>query len=251
MNSESTRAIDIVNASLKKRYARERRFRFLGVVAVSLGLFFVSMLFLDIFLKGYTAFQQTYIRLQVHYDGEIIDPEGTADPDNLAFADYSALVKQSLRDVFPEVTERRAKRELYKLASPGAGLTLADRILGDPALIGSREEIWVLASDDVDMLMKGHIDREAPEANRRVDDRALGWVDHLLERGDIERGLELVREAADKAPHLPSVRYHLAVGLAKNGRKEDARREVDRLLREHQEFPEIDEARALLAELQG
>ena len=187
MNSAKPGTIEIVNAGLAKRYARERRFRRLGMMAVALGLLFVSVLFLDIFFKGYTAFQQTYIRLQIHYDGSVIDPEGTALPENLAFADYMALVRQSLRDLFPEVNDRRSKRDLYKIISPSAGQTLSQRVLADPAIMGSREEVWVLASDDIDMLMKGHINREAPESIRRLDDRTLAWVDRLVQRADIEK----------------------------------------------------------------
>ena len=187
MTNETQRTIDIVHAGLRKRYARERRFKLMGLMAISLGLLFVSILFLDISLKGYTAFQQTYLRLQVYYDPSIMDPAGTARPDDLAFADYPALVKQSLRAVFPDVTDRKDKRELYKLASPGAGQALARRVLADPSVIGTREEIWVLANDDVDMLAKGKIDRDAPEDVRRLDDRALAWIDRLEQRGDIRK----------------------------------------------------------------
>ena len=187
MTNETQRTIDIVHAGLRKRYARERRFRLMGLMAISLGLLFVSILFLDISLKGYTAFQQTYLRLQVYYDPSIIDPAGTTRHDDLAFADYAALVKQSLRTVFPDVTDRQDKRELYKLASPGAGQALARRVLADPSVIGNREEIWVLANDDVDMLAKGKIDRDAPEDVRRLDDRALAWIDRLEQRGDIRK----------------------------------------------------------------
>ena len=157
---DSRRTMEIVNAGLKKRYAAERRFRRLGAFAVFLGLFFVAVLFVDIFLKGYGAFQQTYVRLQVEYDASIIDPEGGRDPEHLAFADYSGLVKESLREAFPDVTKRRDKRELYKLVSPGAGQALRDRILENPELIGTIETIWVLADDDIDMLVKGRIDRD-------------------------------------------------------------------------------------------
>lgn len=187
MNSRGRSTIEIVNASLAKRYARERRFRRIGILAVSLGLLFVSVLFLDIFFKGYSAFQQTYIRIQVDYDASLIDPKGTALPEDLAFADYMSLVRKSLREVFPEVTDRQSKRVLYKLVSPGAGQLLSQRVLNNPDIIGTTEKIWVLADDDIDMLMKGHIDRSAPESNRRLDDRTLSWVDRLEQRGDIEK----------------------------------------------------------------
>lgn len=187
MTESRKKTIDIVSAGLGKRYRSERRFRRIGILAIGLGLLFVAILFIDIFSKGYTAFQQTYLRIHVEYDASILDPDGTADAEALAFSDYMAVVKQSLRDVFPEVTDRGAKRELYKLVSPGAGQALRERIQENPQLMGTSEEIWVLADDDIDMLLKGHISRDVPEENRRVDDQTLEWVAHLEERGDLEK----------------------------------------------------------------
>ena len=187
MTSPSNDTVDIVRAGLARRYARERRFRRMGMLAIGLGLVFVAILFIDIFSKGYTAFQQTYVRIQIHYDASVINPAGTADPQVLAFADYMALVKQSLREAFPEVTDRRAKRDLYRLVSPGAGQALRDRVLENPEIIGTTEDIWVLANDDIDMLVKGHIDRDVPESNRRLDDRSLAWFDRLVEQEAIEK----------------------------------------------------------------
>ncbi|MEA3290736.1 MAG: phosphate ABC transporter permease PstA [Pseudomonadota bacterium] len=189
---ETRRTIDIVNASLHKRYARERRFRRLGVVAISLGILFVGILFLDIILKGYTAFQQTYVRIHVHYDESVIDPDGTRDPEQLALADYAVLVKKSLREAFPDVTDRRGKRELYALASPGAAFALRDRVVEDSSIIGASEDVWVLANDDIDMLVKGHIDRDAPQANRRVKDQTIEWVESLEGQGALEKRFNTV-----------------------------------------------------------
>lgn len=95
------RAIEKVNASLARRYAKERRFRRMGLSAVVLGLFFVSVLFLDIVSKGYTAFVQTHVELEVYFDPAVIDPDGTRDMDAIARADFRQLVRQPLRDMFP------------------------------------------------------------------------------------------------------------------------------------------------------
>jgi phosphate transport system permease protein len=179
------RTIDVVNASLARRYARERRFRRLGLAAVALGLAFVALLFLDIVGKGATAFQQTFIRLAVTFDAQVIDPEGSRDPAVLARADYQGLIKASLRDAFPDVEGRAATRELYGLVSPAAPYLLRDQVLADPGLIGDRREVLVLADDDLDMLVKGHIDRDAPESDRRVKDGALTYIDRLDAEGRI------------------------------------------------------------------
>ena len=87
----------------------------------------------------------------------------------------------------------------------------------------------------------------APDKPEIAD--TLGWL--LLEQGDPERGLELLQEAAGKAPHIPAIRYHRAVALAKNQRRDEARKELERLLRDHSSFAEEEDARSLLAQLKG
>lgn len=77
----------------------------------------------------------------------------------------------------------------------------------------------------------------------------LGWL--LVQRGDAQRGVTLLQEAAMKMPTIPDIRYHLAVGLKKVGRQDEARKELDRLLRSEQEFPDKKAARALLDDLKA
>lgn len=71
----------------------------------------------------------------------------------------------------------------------------------------------------------------------------LGWL--LVEQGNIERGLPLLKKAAAAAPNATEINYHLAVGMAKAGDKEGARKSLDKLLAEHQNFPQLEDARAL------
>jgi phosphate transport system permease protein len=180
------RTIDVVNASLARRYASERRFRLLGRLAVLLGLAFVAVLFLSIVANGYSGFQQTYIRLQIAFDPAILDPDGKRDPAAIRGADYGALVKQALRAEFPAVSGRSELRELYRLASAGAEYRLMDLVAHQPSLIGTSKELWLLASDEVDLVRKGQIDRSLPESERPVNDRVIGWLDALEQRGAVE-----------------------------------------------------------------
>ena len=57
-NYKTTAAI---RASLKKRYARERRFQWYGRLAVLTGFIFLFVLLADIVSKGYPAFTQHYL----------------------------------------------------------------------------------------------------------------------------------------------------------------------------------------------
>jgi phosphate transport system permease protein len=173
----------IVEKSLRRRYWAERRFRAYGFAAVTAGMLFLVYLFFVIFSNGLGAFQQTKINVSVFYDPAIIDPSGTRNPDDLHAADYAAVIRASLKAKFPEAEGRAASRELMRLVSGSAPFELQKKIAADPSLIGTTEKVWLLASDAVDLLSKGHIDRKLAEAERPLTDQQLGWIDKLLAEG--------------------------------------------------------------------
>ncbi|MCG8427923.1 MAG: phosphate ABC transporter permease PstA, partial [Chromatiales bacterium] len=113
--------------------------------------------------------------------------EGKRDPQVLSTANYAGLVKKSLRGEFPEVKGLRDKKALYRLVSNGASLQLREMVMADPTIIGTTQDIWLTADDDIDMLVKGHIDRNLAEDDRRVKDNVIGWVDTLTEKGAVKR----------------------------------------------------------------
>jgi phosphate transport system permease protein len=202
------RPIEIVQAGLKRRYAEERRFRFYGKLAIAAGLLFLTLLFTSIVANGYSAFVQSFIQLEVYFDPDTLDPQGTRDPDQLRTANYGGLVKQSLRDSFPEVSGRRDKRALYGLVSSGADFELRSMVLEDPGLIGTRQTLWVPADDDVDMFLKGHIDRSIPEADRRIKNNQISWLDQLAAEGRIEKRFNSIFFTAgdSRDPELAGIR---------------------------------------------
>ena len=154
--------------------------------AIIMGLIFLSLLFVSIVGNGYTAFWQTFVQLEVHLDASVIDPDGTRDAEVIAGADYGGLVKKSLREMFPDVSGRRDKRTLYGTVSGGAAFDLRDHVLANPDQIGTTIQLWVPADDDVDMLMKGHFDRDKPESERRIKDKQIAWVDKLIAQDRVE-----------------------------------------------------------------
>jgi phosphate transport system permease protein len=157
------------------------------MLAVALGIVFVVFLFWSIISKGYTAFQQTYVKLDITYAAEDIDPAGTRAAADLENANYMALVRASLRAKFPEVDGRAPLRKLYGMISNAAPLELRDRVLANPALIGTSASVWVLADDHIDMVVKGQIDRTLPADQRAIDDEELGWLEQLEREGRVEK----------------------------------------------------------------
>ncbi|WP_373501252.1 phosphate ABC transporter permease PstA [Desulfococcus sp.] len=177
----SGRTLTTVKAGLAKRYRTERLFRLMGLSAIIVSILFLSVLFIDIFWKGHTAFQQTFIQLDIFFNPEVLDPNAPAG------ADYNALIRNALKQEFPEVTGRGDTRQLYYLISPGAGFNLRTMVMNTPALIGQTLPVWLPANDDVDMMMKGHIDRKVTESERRMSDKQIAWIEHLEAREKIEK----------------------------------------------------------------
>ena len=164
METRSKSAIECVRGTLARRNRAERRFKNFGRAAVLLGLAFLVLMFVNIIATGYSAFWQTYVKLPVFFDPQVIDPQGAGDPETLGSADYGAVVKASVRSLFPEVKGRRDRRDVAKLVSRGAVFELRRMTLEDPSLVGVKTELWVPADDDYDMLHKGNVDRTRPEA---------------------------------------------------------------------------------------
>ncbi|HEU4584067.1 MAG TPA: phosphate ABC transporter permease PstA [Polyangiaceae bacterium] len=175
-------------ARVRRRQRHERLFRACGAAAISLGLVFVVALFFSILSRGYTAFQQTQLKLDLDFSPAALGlSSGAASADQLGGADYAAVIRQALAREFPEVTERRERRELSALVSSGAPHQLRELALVDPSLIGSQRSLWLTADDEVDLFVKGSFDRTTPEAQRRIKDRQIAWIDRLESLGRVRK----------------------------------------------------------------
>lgn len=165
-----------VAATLAARYRKERMFRALGLAALLVGLGFLALFLATLIRDGSTALAQTRFLLDVDFAEAEIDPQRTRDPAVIETADFQKLVRDALSREFPDVTERNDLRRLYGMLSVGAGYDLRGRVLADRSLIGTRQSVWVLADDDIDVVVKGHVARDVPQSERRVTDRQLEWL---------------------------------------------------------------------------
>jgi len=172
---------------IKRRYAAEHRFKAYGVIAIVLAMSALVWLLASITFTGYQAFVQTYVKLDIQFETETIDPQGTRNPQTLARANYAALYKGAIRDRFPEVKKRRDKRSLTRMISSGADLQLRDMVLAAPSIIGTRQSVWLVASDEVDQFAKGAYDRKSLEANRPFKDKQIAWFDALVASDALEK----------------------------------------------------------------
>ena len=183
---------DIIRAGLKKRYAREKRFRFFGIVSLLISFAFLLVLLFTIVNKGWPAFQQTYVKLDVELSEDLLKVNKDSDEDALYSANYSKVVKKSLQKMFPGVKGRKQKRGLKNIVSNSAAYDIRDKVIENPDLLGTTQSYWFLAKDDIDVFMKGKIDRNLPEDERRIKDYQFVWIDKLIEEDRLEKRFNTV-----------------------------------------------------------
>jgi phosphate transport system permease protein len=177
---------EAVRKSLKRRYAAERRFKLYGILAIAFAVCMLGLLFTTIVSKAVPAFTQTMINLEITLYPQEIDPEGTRERETLSRANYRSVIRDAFFDLFPDVTNRRDKRALYDMISPGAVFEIRNMVLANPDLIGERVTVQMPMSDDIDQLNKGQIRKDVPETERRVKDKQIAWFERLENRGLIE-----------------------------------------------------------------
>ena len=173
---------EIVKQSLKRRYARERRFQWYGRCAVMVGFVFLALLLIDITIKAIPAFSVTEIRLDVQVDRDTLDlpADGVLTDEMMSAINYGGVIKKSLRKAFPDVSSRKEKKMLYALVSSGAEFDLADKLRADPGLVGDEPlSLWLKADDDVDTFYK------LETRTSRISDRQVLMIEQLESNEDI------------------------------------------------------------------
>lgn len=160
--SGRARAADLHTSSdaherLKVRYRREASFKYLGMSAVLLAVFFLVLLLWTVVSSGYLAFTYNYVSLPVTLSQADIDPEKTGDPAVIGNANFDAVVRDSMSAVFPFVEGRQDRRTLIGLLTSDAGIQLRAAVLENPSLIGKTVNIPVQLDDVADLYFKNQI----------------------------------------------------------------------------------------------
>ncbi|MGB0440705.1 MAG: PstA family ABC transporter permease, partial [Paracoccaceae bacterium] len=188
-------------AHLRGRHAAETRFQWTGRVAIAMSLAFLVFMIGSIFWQGKGALSTTQIALTVNLDADAVDPA------DIGAASYGKIVKVALREKFPEAKKRKDKKLIYGLVSSDAGYQVERAIEADPSILGGPHTLWVSASDEVDLFMKGQIKTDAPEKERLLNDKELGWLNGLVEEGAIQRVFNsgFFTNGASREPELAGI----------------------------------------------
>lgn len=183
MTKPLSKQAELVQKSLAKRYASEKRFKAFGIASISFGLSALLVLFIEIFGGGLGGFQRTEIALDITFDADVLEVYDANNPDEILSGNYSGIVRNALKKRFPGIKDRRAKRALYSMASVGANYQLRDLLAEDPRLLNTTKRLWVLADDDVDNYYKSLSSEPYTE---RMTEQQQQWVQAFIDNDEIK-----------------------------------------------------------------
>lgn len=190
-----------VKKSLKSRKRKEIGFRMIGVTAISIAVLLVAILFASILSRGLPAFWQTQIDLEITFDPETIqiqlpparsDFASTAEYENarnnwvneLMFVDFNGLLISGIARHIPEAAQNDAAA--LALITSGEFFALRDMLASNPDIVGQTVRLSLLTDANVDVWLKGNIDRTLPDDRQQLSAETRAWADQLYEQGVIQ-----------------------------------------------------------------
>ena len=182
--------------NILSRNNAEKRLKVYGVLAVSTAIILLGILLFKIFSTGISAFNQSYIGVKIEINNSI----------NSSEIDPRTELRQQLRNMFPELTTRSEKRTLYSLFSTGATYEFEDLLKANEGKT-INDYYYFLASDDVDMYVKGTVKREGDSAGRLMSDQ-LKILDQFEEQNLIELHFNkyLLAGADSREPEMAGIK---------------------------------------------
>jgi phosphate transport system permease protein len=171
-----------LRAGLKRRYAREGRFRLYGLLAIGVAVGFLLLLLGRIIEQGHTAFYTHSVTVPVYMDPARVDrayPQGT---------NFELLVaeQQLARMGIADNAAGTKATALRSLFSSELKFAAAARIQSNPELIGQTVPITAPVSDDADLYFKHEISLDTPADQRRLSDEQIGWLDRMKASGQVK-----------------------------------------------------------------
>ena len=157
---------EAMRGRVRRRYARERRFRLLGLASIGISVLFLAILLWTMASNGIGGFMETRIRVPVDFPRStlMIDPallKGETAERALASADIEGTVSAAAVASFGPDGAR--------LLSDAAWLRVREGIKDDPSMLQRKVDFWLPASGGIDQAAKGNGTPEATEQYRRLE----------------------------------------------------------------------------------
>jgi len=198
----------------KSRNAAEKRFRIYGIIAISIGLFMLLVLASTIVLRGTSAFQQTFITLDVELLESKLDKKGNRNIDDIKKVStfgYNPILVNAVRGSLEKngIETSLKKKELSGIISKSAPSQLREYVLADVSRIGQTIEFRFLANGWIDGYLKGRYTRESVDNSKFASAEQFDLIDELVKIGVVEKKFNLDfilgADASDQRPEASGI----------------------------------------------
>ena len=209
-----TNSLFNVSSKTKNRNAAERRFRIYGILAISIGLLMLLVLASTIILRGTSAFQQTFITLNVDLLESKLDKKGNRNVDDIKKVStfgYSPILVNAMKRVLEkhEISTSLKKKALGGIISKSAPSQIRDFVLEDVNRIGQTVEFKFLVNGWIDGYIKGRYSRESVANSKFASAEQFDLIDQLLEVGVVEKKFNFDfifgADASDQRPEAAGI----------------------------------------------
>ena len=212
--TSQTNSLFKISDKTKNRNAAERRFRIYGILAISIGLLMLLVLASTIILRGTSAFQQTFITLEVDLLESKLDKKGNRNIDDIKKVStfgYSPILVNALKKVLEkhEISTSLKKKALGGIISKSAPSQIRDFVLEDVNRIGQTVEFKFLVNGWIDGYIKGRYSRESVANSKFASAEQFDLIDQLLEIGVVEKKFNFDfifgADASDQRPEAAGI----------------------------------------------
>ena len=212
--TSQTNSLFKISDKTKNRNAAERRFRIYGILAISIGLLMLLVLASTIILRGTSAFQQTFITLEVDLLEAKLDKKGNRNIDDIKKVStfgYSPILVNALKKVLEkhEISTSLKKKALGGIISKSAPSQIRDFVLEDVNRIGQTVEFKFLVNGWIDGYIKGRYSRESVANSKFASAEQFDLIDQLLEVGVVEKKFNFDfifgADASDQRPEAAGI----------------------------------------------
>ena len=192
----SKRSLYDISERTKKRNAAEGRFRLYGIIAIAIGLLMLLVLVTTIIYRGTSAFQQTFITLEVELLEKKLDKKGNRNIDDIKKVStfgYTPLLATAMQNALKEngIETDLKKKALSGMISKSAAAQMREYVLADPSVIGTTVAFRFLTNGWIDGYLKGRYTRESVENSKFASAAQFDLTDKLVEIGVIEKKFNL------------------------------------------------------------
>ena len=212
--TSQTNSLFNISDKTKNRNAAERRFRMYGILAISIGLLMLLVLASTIILRGTSAFQQTFITLEVDLLESKLDKKGNRSVDDIKKVStfgYSPILVNAMKKVLEkhEISTSLKKKALGGIISKSAPSQIRDFVLEDVNRIGQTVEFKFLVNGWIDGYIKGRYSRESVANSKFASAEQFDLIDQLLEVGVVEKKFNFDfifgADASDQRPEAAGI----------------------------------------------